>query len=61
MTKPDAPKRGRGRPPKEDPETERLELRLKPARKAAYEAAAARKGKPVGTWAKAVLDRASKR
>jgi uncharacterized protein (DUF1778 family) len=61
MTKPDAPKRGRGRPPIDEPETERLELRLKPARKAAYEAAAARKEQPVSTWAKAVLDRASKR
>jgi len=56
-----APKRGRGRPPIADPETERFEMRLTPARKAAYEAAAARRGKPVGAWAKAVLDRASKK
>ena len=54
-------KRGRGRPPIADPEDERLEIRLTKARRKAYDDAAARKGLPTGTWAKAVLDRASKR
>ncbi len=57
----DAPKRGRGRPPIDNPEDERLEIRLSKRRRKAYDDAAARKGLPTGTWAKAVLDRASKR
>lgn len=55
----DAPKRGR--PPIEEPEDERLEIRLSKRRKGTYKAAADRKGVPVGAWAKAVLDRASRR
>ncbi len=54
-------KRPRGRPPSDNPETDRLELRVAPDRKARYEAAAARAGKALSAWAKAVLDRASKR
>lgn len=51
----------RGRPPIEEPEDQRLEIRLTKARRKAYDDAAARKGLPTGTWAKRVLDRASKR
>ena len=54
-------KRGRGRPPVDDPEDQRLEIRLTKARRKAYDEAANRKGLPTGTWAKRVLDRASKR
>ena len=54
-------KRPRGRPPIEEPETDRVELRVSPERKARYRAAAERAGKGLATWAKAVLDRASKR
>jgi predicted DNA binding CopG/RHH family protein len=54
-------KKGPGRPPLPEPEDERLEIRLSARRKASYKAAADRKGLPIGTWAKAVLDRASKR
>lgn len=45
----------------DNPETDRLEIRVAPDRKARYEAAAARAGKALSAWAKAVLDRASKR
>ena len=54
-------KRGRGRPPIEEPEDQRLEIRLTARRRKAYDDAAARKGLHTGTWAKRVLDRASKR
>jgi predicted HicB family RNase H-like nuclease len=54
-------KRPRGRPPLENPETERYELRLSPDRLARYAAAAERAGKTIAAWMKAVLDRASKR
>src|SRR5690242_8922751 len=54
-------KRGRGRPRLEEPEDSRLEIRLSKRRRKAYDDAAARRGLPTGTWAKAVLDRASKR
>ena len=54
-------KRPPGRPPIAEPEDERMEIRLSARRKASYKAAADRKGQPIGTWAKAVLDRSSKR
>lgn len=57
----DKSKRPRGRPPLDDGETERLEIRLSPARKARYEAAATRVGLKVAAWIKRVLDRASRR
>lgn len=55
------PKRPRGRPPIENPEDERYELRLSKDRRVRYETAAAKAGKALATWIKAVLDRASKR
>jgi predicted HicB family RNase H-like nuclease len=54
-------KRPRGRPPVEDGETERLNLRVSPERKERYERAAERKGLGLSAWIKAVLDRASRR
>jgi hypothetical protein len=51
----------RGRPPLEEPEDQRLDIRVSRARRKAYDEAADRKGLPTGTWAKRVLDRASKR
>lgn len=57
----DQPKRPRGRPPVDDPESERYELRLSQTRRDRYEKAAAKAGKALGTWIKGILDRASKR
>lgn len=54
-------KRPRGRPPVENPETARYELRLSPERLERYTAAAERAGKKLAAWIKGVLDRASKR
>ena len=54
-------KRGRGRPPVDDPETERYELRLSKTRLERYTGAAERAGKKLAAWKKGVLDRASKR
>ena len=54
-------KRPRGRPPIENPEDERYELRLSKERRERYEAAARRAGQALATWIKAVLDRAAKR
>lgn len=54
-------KRPRGRPPIENPETERYELRLAPDRLERYGAAAKRAGKTLAAWMKGVLDRASRR
>jgi predicted HicB family RNase H-like nuclease len=50
----------RGRPPIENPETERFEIRLTPERKSRYEKAAAKAKTPLGTWAKKVMDRNSR-
>lgn len=50
----------RGRPPIENPETERFEIRLTPERKARYERAAAKTKMALGTWAKKVMDRNSR-
>lgn len=57
---PDA-KRPRGRPPIDNGETERYELRLSKDRLTRYGAAADRAGKKLAAWMKAVLDRASRR
>lgn len=54
-------KRGRGRPPIEDPEDDRYELRLSKDRRERWEAAAGKAGKALAAWIKAVCDRASKR
>ena len=54
-------KRPRGRPPIDNPETERFEIRLTPERKARYERAAAKLKLALSAWAKRVLDRACKR
>jgi hypothetical protein len=54
-------KRPRGRPPLENPETERYELRLSKDRRERWEAAAGKAGKALAAWIKAVCDRASKR
>lgn len=53
--------RPRGRPPVENPETDRYELRLAPDRLDRYRAAAERAGKALAAWMKGVLDRAAKR
>jgi predicted HicB family RNase H-like nuclease len=53
-------KRPRGRPPIENPESERFEIRVTPERKARYERAAARKKETLSAWAKKVLDRSSR-
>ncbi len=50
-----------GRPPIENGETERYELRLSKDRLERYGAAAGRAGKTLAGWIKGVLDRASKR
>jgi hypothetical protein len=57
----DKPKRGPGRPPIDDPATERLEFRLTPEALERYERAAKRAGKALSAWIKAVCDRASRR
>jgi predicted HicB family RNase H-like nuclease len=56
----ETPKRP-GRPPLDEGEEERYEIRLSKARKEAYNAAAARRGLKLAAWIRAVLDRASKR
>lgn len=57
----DNPKRTkRGRPPIENPETERLEFRVTPERKAKYEKAATKAKATLSSWAKKVLDRNSR-
>lgn len=59
---PDTPaKRPRGRPPLDNGETERYELRLSKERLTRYGAAAERAGKTLAAWIKGVLDRASRR
>lgn len=55
------PKRPRGRPPIDNGETERYELRLSKERLERYKAASERAGKALAAWIKGVLDRASKR
>ena len=55
------PKRPRGRPPVENPEDERYELRLSKGRRTLWEGAAGRAGKVLAAWIKAVCDRAAKR
>ena len=57
----DAQKRPRGRPPVEEPEDQRYELRLSTARRTRWEGAAGRAGKALAAWIKAVCDRASRR
>ena len=57
----DTQKRPPGRPPLDEGEEKRLEIRLSEARKEAYKAAAARRGLKLAAWIRAVLDRASKR
>lgn len=54
-------KRGRGRPPVDDPEDKRYELRLSQTRLERYTEAAAAKGLKLAAWIKGVLDRASRR
>lgn len=54
-------KRPRGRPPVENPEDQRYELRLSKDRLERYRAASERAGKALAAWIKGVLDRASKR
>jgi predicted HicB family RNase H-like nuclease len=54
-------KRQRGRPPIENPETERYELRLSRGRLEQYTAKAEAAGKTLAAWIKGVLDRASRR
>jgi predicted HicB family RNase H-like nuclease len=54
-------KRPRGRPPVDNGETERYELRLSKERLAAYTKAAAKADKSLAGWIKGVLDRAAKR
>jgi predicted HicB family RNase H-like nuclease len=51
----------RGRPPLENPEDERYELRLSKDRLERYTKAAERAGKKLSAWMKGVLDRASRR
>ena len=53
-------KRPRGRPPIENPETERFAIRVTPERKERYERAAAKAKATVSAWAKKVLDRNSR-
>lgn len=55
------PKRPRGRPPIDNGETERYELRLSKERLERYGAAAEKAGKKLAAWIKGVLDRASRR
>ena len=55
------PKRPRGRPPIDNGETERYELRLSKDRLERYTEAAGRAGKTLAAWIKGVLDRASRR
>lgn len=54
-------KRPRGRPPVEEPEDQRYELRLSTARLERYTAAAEGAGKKLASWIKGVLDRAARR
>lgn len=59
MTEP--AKRPRGRPPIDNGEGERYELRLSTERLERYKGAAERAGKTLAGWIKGVLDRASRR
>lgn len=54
-------KRPRGRPPSDNGEEERYEMRLSMERLERYQAAADRAGKKLAAWIKGVLDRASRR
>ena len=54
-------KRPRGRPPVDNGETERYELRLSKERLGRYTAAAELASKTLAGWIKGVLDRASRR
>jgi hypothetical protein len=54
-------KRPRGRPPLDNGETERYELRLSKERLERYTAAAEKAGKTLAAWIKGILDRASRR
>lgn len=56
----DKPKRGPGRPPEDDPEDKRYELRLSDTRRQRYERAAAKAGLVLAAWIKRALDRASR-
>jgi uncharacterized protein (DUF1778 family) len=52
-------KRPRGRPPVENPRTERINWRVTPERKARYERAAKKAGKGLTPWLDDVADDAS--
>jgi hypothetical protein len=54
-------KRPRGRPPLDNGETERYELRLSKDRLERYTLAAEKAGKTLAAWIKGILDRASRR
>jgi uncharacterized protein (DUF1778 family) len=56
MTEP-KPKRPRGRPRVTDPAEDRIRIRVTPAEKAKYRAAADRDGATLSGWVKAILDR----
>ncbi len=57
----DKPKRPRGRPPVENPSSDRIDIRVAPEDKARYFRAAEKAGETLSAWIKGVLDRASKR
>lgn len=59
----EAPKRGRGRPPKapEESASVRIDLRAMPAEKEEFEAAAARAGLKLSEWIRQTLLRAARR
>lgn len=54
-------KRGRGRPPVDDPAEDLIRFRVTPEDKERYFRAAAKAGKALSAWIKGVLDRAAKR
>ena len=53
------PKRSRGRPPLKDPASVRVNVRVTPAERERYKAAAKRENVPLSVWLKALADRES--
>jgi predicted HicB family RNase H-like nuclease len=55
----DKPKRPRGQPPKKDPASVRINVRVTPGERERYKAAARKAGTKLSPWLKALADRES--
>jgi predicted HicB family RNase H-like nuclease len=54
----DQPKRKRGQPPKKDPASVRINVRVTPGERRAYKEAARKSGVTLSVWLKALADAA---